>query len=360
MSWNKSDIIITPSQLLQRGTDPVYGLEARALIEDRTFLVTGAGGSIGSEVVRQLYKLRASTVYLVDRDEYALYRLQLDLTGTAMLDDPRFILADVSNAAEMNRIFAETKPYGVFHAAAHKHLPLLERSPSAGIVTNVLGTETIAAACVKHGVKRFVNVSTDKAANPTSVLGMTKRLAEMASANLAGSNTRIASVRFGNVLGSRGSFVETLSEQIARKRAITVTHPEVSRFFMSIPEAASLIIEAAVFAENGETYVLDMGEPVKILSLIRRYAELCGKEMPEVIFSGLRPGEKLHEELYDSSEVRRDTRHPRISAVNVDNTATPGDIHVLYALASGGCSSYELREKMAHTISNSELTLTSL
>jgi FlaA1/EpsC-like NDP-sugar epimerase len=200
----------------------------------------------------------------------------------------------------------------VFHAAAHKHLPLLERYPVEGVKTNILGTANVVAAAARCGTERFVNVSTDKAAAPTSMLGATKRLAEMVSASWAGDTMKIASVRFGNVLGSRGSFLPTLAWQIRNGLPVTVTDPRVTRFFMTIPEAASLVIEVAAMAETGETYVLDMGEPVRIVDLIAQYVDRVGGIRPELVYTGLRPGEKLHEELVDGQESRGDTGDPRI------------------------------------------------
>jgi FlaA1/EpsC-like NDP-sugar epimerase len=343
---------VQAAQLLDREIQPVYGPEARQLIKDQTVLVTGAGGSIGSELVRQLLRLDAGRVYFVDQDEFALHNLQLEITGAGLLDDERFILCDIRDALTIGRIFAEVRPTIVYHAAANKHLPLLERSPAAAIQTNVLGTEVIARACVESGVQTFVNISTDKAAQPSSVLGMTKRLAEIVSAGLAGMGTRVASVRFGNVLGSRGSFFPTLAWQIASGLTVKVTHPDVSRYFMTIPEAAGLVIEASVLASAGETYVLDMGSSIRILDLIKRYVALIGSDFPHVTFTGLRPGEKLEEELYDPSEVRSDTTHPRISKVHADRAGgvPSSGILKLYHNSLSGMSPRGLRAELERLI----------
>jgi FlaA1/EpsC-like NDP-sugar epimerase len=309
------------TKLLERNTTPRYSLKAKKLIKDKTILVTGAGGSIGSEITRQLIRLKAKKVYCIDNDEYALYRLSLDLNGNALLTDDNIILADIKDKISISRIFAQINPDIVYHAAAHKHLPLLEISPVAAINTNVLGTDNIAAACVKYGVKYFVNVSTDKAASPVSVLGMTKRLAELCTAGYKNAGiTKVASVRFGNVLGSRGSFLPTLIWQIENSKPITVTHPDVSRFFMSIPEAAALVIEASALSSGGETYVLDMGKPVRIMDLIDRYVNITGCRYPNITYIGLRPGEKLHEDLFDPTEICAPTIHPRIIQTKVEQS----------------------------------------
>ncbi|MGF7228866.1 MAG: polysaccharide biosynthesis protein [Candidatus Saccharibacteria bacterium] len=331
MTWNGTEKV-SPAALLRRSTDIVYGLEARKLFKGKRILVTGAGGSIGSEIVRQLINLGAGMIHFVDGDEYALYMLQRGLTDTALLDDSRFILARVENAQRINTILGEIKPEIVIHAAAHKHLPLLERSPEAAILSNVIGTHVVADACVRHGVDRFINISTDKAARPTSVLGWTKRLAEMAVASYTDSDTTVASVRFGNVFGSRGSFVETLVQQVSTGKSVMITDPMATRYFMTIPEAASLVIEAAVIAQNGGTYVLDMGEPVSIVELVHRFVELTGYRMPQIMFTGLRPGEKLHEELYDPTEDRQSTVHPRISTVTLPGVLDKEEINELRML----------------------------
>lgn len=305
---------VSVTDLLGRGDPVVYGAAAARLVAGKRILVTGAGGSIGSEIVRQLHRLEPAIVYLLDHDESALHALQLELAGHGLMDDETIILADIRDESTMRRVLAEIRPHIVYHAAAHKHLPLLERFPAEGVKANVIGTLNVVRASMAAGVERLVNVSTDKAARPTSVLGSTKRLAEMVVTGHAGRGVRVASVRFGNVLGSRGSFLQSLSYQVAHGCAITVTDPAVTRFFMTIPEAAGLVIEASAMADCGETYVLDMGTPVRILDLVHRYLALCGAEAPELRFTGLRPGEKLHEELFDAAESCVSTVHPRIRA----------------------------------------------
>lgn len=350
---------ISAAELLLRNAPPIYGPEARKLISGKTILVTGAGGSIGSEIVRQIKRLDPNTRgYFIDNNEYALYNLQMSLTAQPLLNSSEYILADITNRAKMHEIFAEVKPHIVFHAAAYKQLPLLERAPEAAIKTNVLGTEIIAETCALHHVNYFVNISTDKAAQPTSILGMTKRLAEMRAMRYSTSTTKVASVRFGNVLGSRGSFVETLAYQMMKELPVTITDPEMSRYFMTIPEAASLVIEASVLANGGSTYVLDMGEQIKIVDLVQRYAQMTNHKSPKIIFTGIRPGEKLHEELFDPSEHYRCTPHPRIRAVDVSTAfVSDEEFRELYHLVDCGISAASLRTALEQLISQSKRTV---
>ncbi|MFC5061556.1 polysaccharide biosynthesis protein [Actinomycetospora atypica] len=320
------------SALLGRESEIVYGVEARAMIEGRTVLVTGAGGSIGSELVRQVRTLAPTHLYLVDHDEGALHALQLELTGHGLLTDPHVVLADVRNGSTMHRLMRKLRPDVVFHAAAHKHLPLLERFPSEAVKANVAGTHNVVAAATAAGAGLVVNVSTDKAADPTSVLGATKKIAEEVAAAYSSLQTRVASVRFGNVLGSRGSFLQSLDYQVTAGLPITITDPAVTRYFMTIPEAAALVIEAAVLARAGETYVLDMGEPVAIVDLVQRYLATTGTDA-EIVFTGLRPGEKLREKLVDNSvEVVSTTAHPRITRIDRSHDGLPDILDEVVAL----------------------------
>ena len=340
---------ISPDDLLGRNTEHLYSSQASELIFNKVILVTGAGGSIGSEIVRQVTGLGAKRVYCVDQDEFALYQLQLNTVGSALLTDSNLILADIRNREVMDQIFSDVKPDIVFHAAANKHLPLLERSPASAITTNVLGTSNIANVCLKHNVKVFINISTDKAARPSSVLGFTKRLAEYCVSNIVGkSEMRVASVRFGNVLGSRGSFLPTLAWQIEAGKTVMLTDPETTRFFMTIREASALVIEASVLASEGETFVLDMGNPIKITDIIERYVRLTNSEMPEILVTGMRPGEKLHEELFDPSEVYSATAHPRISKVKVNEktSVTEDRISELLSQISINVTPDYLKEKL--------------
>lgn len=348
------------AELLKRDTTPAYSPAAKRLIKNKTVLVTGGGGSIGSEIVRQLVLLGAKKVYCIDNDEYALYKMSLELYGNALLTEDNLVLVDIKDRLLMSRLFARVKPEIVYHAAAHKHLPLLERSPVAGIKTNIFGTDNVASLCVEHGVKYFVNISTDKAAAPVSILGMSKRLAELCAAGYKGGVTKVASVRFGNVLGSRGSFLPTLIWQIENGKPVTVTDPDVSRFFMSIPEAAALVIEASAMSNGGEAYVLDMGEQVRIIDLISRYVEMSGCQIPEIVYTGLREGEKLHEELFAPSEILLPTVNPRITKTNVDqsNAITAHDKVMLRAMVSTNLSPEELKQNLKSLINEIENRMT--
>lgn len=280
-------------------------------------LVTGAGGSIGSELCRQIHRFEPAELLMLDRDESALHSTQLSLYGSALLDSPDVILADIRDSDAMDDIFRRCRPDVVFHAAALKHLPLLEQYPDEAWKTNVIGTHNVLAASAAIGVQKFVNISTDKAANPTSVLGRSKRLGEMIVSGIANDSAGgFLSVRFGNVLGSRGSVLTTFADQLRNGKPITVTDPDVTRFFMTIPEAVQLVIYAAAIGGPGEALVLDMGEPVRIADVARQLMTMSGRTV-EIVYTGLREGEKLHEELFGDGE--RDVRpiHPSVSHVDV-------------------------------------------
>ena len=324
--------------LLGRRELHVVSQKAAALIAGRRVLVTGAGGSIGSELCRQIRSFGAEALYLLDHDESNLHRLQLELTGSGLLDADEIIIADIRDQRRIEQVFAATKPELVFHAAAHKHLPLLERHPCEAIKSNVQGTQNVVDAAVRHSTSRFVLISTDKAADPTSVLGATKRLAELVVRRAAGGPVTLASVRFGNVLGSRGSFLSVLADQIAHDQPVTVTHPDVSRFFMTVEEAVGLVLEAAAMAEYAETFVLDMGRPVEIVRLVRNYAEQLKLANVEIRYTGLRPGEKLTEKVFSDAEQRVPSAHPKIWATRCPEPA--GDfaplLQSLYTVAGEG------------------------
>ncbi|MDR3068549.1 MAG: polysaccharide biosynthesis protein [Cellulomonas sp.] len=255
-------------------------------------------------------------------DEGRLHRLELELHGRgfylAHAADTVPVIADVRQPLSLERAFVRYRPDIVFHTAALKHVALLEEFPSEGVETNVYGTTNIVEAAAAHNVGLLVNVSTDKAADPTSILGATKRLAERSVRSCPGFAMRTASVRFGNVLGSRGSFYDTLRHQMTRNQAVTLTHPDVTRYFMTIPEAAGLVITAGTMAEGGEVYVLDMGQPVRMSSLIDRYCQLAGLPAPEVEIIGLGPGEKLNEDLFSRSERSSSTQFERIWRVDTE------------------------------------------
>lgn len=280
-------------------------------------LVTGAGGSIGSELCRQLSRFAPEELMMLDRDESGLHGVQLSIEGRALLNDPSVILVDIRDADALLKVFQDRRPQVVFHAAALKHLPLLERYPDEALKSNVIGTLNVLRAAEAVGVERFVNVSTDKAASPTSVLGYSKRLAERLTASVAAEADGVyLSVRFGNVLGSRGSVLTTFYSQIASGGPITVTDPEVTRYFMTIPEAVQLVIQAGAIGDDGEVLVLDMGSPVKIVDVARRLAAQSPRPI-QIVFTGLRPGEKLHEELFGADELDARPKHPLISHTNV-------------------------------------------
>lgn len=285
----------------------------------RRVLVTGAGGSIGSELSRQILKYGPAELIMLDRDETGLQSAQLGTAGHGLLDTRDVVLADIRDLSALQAVFRERRPEVVFHAAALKHLPMLEQYPEEAWKTNVLGTLNVLTAARQAGVETFVNISTDKAANPTSVLGHSKRIAEKLTAWMAiETGLRYLSVRFGNVIGSRGSMLPTFSALIKAGGPITVTHPDVTRFFMTIPEACQLVVQAGGIGAPGEVLILDMGEPVRILDVAKRMIEMSGKDI-EIIFTGLREGEKLHEELVGSSESTERPRHPKIWHARVES-----------------------------------------
>ena len=280
-------------------------------------LVTGAGGSIGSELCRQIYRFAPRELVMLDRDESALHAVQLSISGRALLDTSDVVLLDLRDHTAVRRFMAQRRPQVVFHAAALKHLPILERHPMEAVKTNVWATLNLLEAAVETGVERFVNISTDKAADPCSVLGYTKRITERLSAYMAGEGSTVClSVRFGNVLGSRGSVLTTFQAQIDRGGPLTVTHPEVTRYFMTVEEAVQLVVQAGAIGRSGEVLVLDMGEPVRIDEVARLLASRSERRIT-LHYTGLRGGEKLHEVLFaeDESDIR--TEHPLISHVPV-------------------------------------------
>lgn len=286
-------------------------------ITGKVVLVTGAGGSIGAELASQVHKLGPAKLLLLDRDESALHGVQLELYGNGLLDTDDMVLGDIRDYEALLAVFERHRPDVVFHAAALKHLPMLERFPLEGWKTNVLGSLNVLRAAHAVGVQRFVNISTDKAAAATSVLGRTKRLAERLTAWFANNyDLPYLSVRFGNVLGSRGSVLVAFRAQIDKGGPITVTHPDVTRYFMTIPEACELVLQAGAIGTPGDVLVLDMGEPVKIVDVAERLVEESGQDI-EIHFTGLRPGEKMHEVLFSNLEEGSTTSHPLISEVYV-------------------------------------------
>ncbi|WP_116112739.1 polysaccharide biosynthesis protein [Austwickia chelonae] len=289
-----------------------------AQIQGRRVLVTGAGGSIGSELCRQIAKFSPERLFLLDRDESGLQATQMSLTGQGLLDSDDLLLADIRDPEGLRLVFEQARPQVVFHAAALKHLPLLESFPLEAWKTNVRGTLNVLEAAAGVGVETFVNVSTDKAADPTSTLGYSKRCTERLTSHFARNRPgRFVSVRFGNVLGSRGSMLHAFTAQIKAGGPVTVTHPDVRRYFMLIPEACQLVLEAGTIGNDGEVMVLEMGEQVKIVEVARNLIRMSGKKDVEIVFTGLRPGEKLGEDLFSDEEGRRATAHPLVDAVDV-------------------------------------------
>ena len=300
------------------GREPVKLEEdqVESFIRDKTVMVTGAGGSIGAEMARQVVKYRPKRLLLVERAEFVLFETDRELrTGWPEVPiDP--LVADVCDSSRMRQIFSESRPQVVFHAAAHKHVPLVELNAAEGVRNNVLGTWSLGELAGDFGAEAFVLISTDKAVRPTSVMGASKRVAELVVQELnRRHDTRYVAVRFGNVLGSTGSVIPIFREQIVSGGPVTVTHPEMTRYFMTIVEAAQLVLQAGTMGEGGEIFVLDMGEPVRILDLATDMITLSGLkpyEDVDIIYSGIRPGEKLFEELQTAGEDMAKTRHPKI------------------------------------------------
>src|SRR5215216_248370 len=310
------------------GREPVdIDLDAlSSYINGKRVLVTGAGGSIGKELSRQISRLGPARLILLDRDESGLYYLNQELHREDFYEAEVFV-GDVTIPERVSFVFERFRPQLVFHAAAYKHVPMMELQSTEAIINNVLGTQNVARAAGAYGASKYINVSTDKAVNPVNVMGATKRLAEMLVKDIAGEypETVYASVRFGNVLGSRGSVVPTFKQQIEAGGPVTVTHPEMIRYFMTIPEAVSLILQAGAMADAYGTYVLEMGRPVRITDLARKMIEIMGAPNVQIKFIGLRPGEKLKEELFEDGEVRKQTEHPMVFRLISENASPPGE-----------------------------------
>ncbi|KUN23376.1 hypothetical protein AQJ23_25480 [Streptomyces antibioticus] len=327
-------------ELIGRAELHVAGPETRSTVAGRRVLVTGAGGSIGSELCHQIRAFGPSRLFLLDHDESNLHRLQLELYGDALRSDD-IVISDIRDRPRIDQVFHELRPEVVVHAAAHKHLPLLERHPCEGVKTNVRGTENLVRAAGSADTERFVLISTDKAADPVSMLGATKRLAELVvrrAQNSAAPGTVFSAVRFGNVLGSRGSLLSVVAEQLGAGSPVTVTHPDVTRFFMTVEEAVGLVLEAMRMARGGEVFVLDMSDPVRIVDLVRKFAGSLNVPDVDIRFTGLRPGEKLNETLFSVREDHTPTAHPRILAATPtgrpdDDAALTEHLPELYAAA---------------------------
>jgi len=328
---------LEPGSIREVKIEDLLGRESIALdnmrvsedIRGKIVLVTGAAGSIGSELSRQIIHYKPKLLIMLDQSESALYDVEQDIKAFGLGSEIEVVLADVRNSKKINEVFNRFHPQIVFHAAAYKHVPMMEKYPEEAIRCNIKGTKLLADVSVLNNVEKFVLVSTDKAVNPTNVMGASKRIAEMYVQALNGyldqngtsnNHTRFITTRFGNVLGSNGSVIPLFKKQISRGGPLTVTDPDITRYFMTIPEACELVLEAAVMGNGGEIYVFDMGKPVKIVDLAKRMIQLSGKKVGEdisIVFTGLRDGEKLYEELLNDSEEVKITHHPKIKIARV-------------------------------------------
>ena len=307
---------VTVEELLARNPKDLDSALISSFIASKVVMVSGAGGSIGSEIVRQCLKYKAAKIILIDHSEYNLYQLLEELKDDRLLP----VMQSVLNYDMLEATFKAFKPDIFIHAAAYKHVPLVESNPKEGMINNILGTKHCIDLSIKYGVKKFILISTDKAVRPTSIMGATKRVCELYAQNVDAKETHIVAVRFGNVLGSSGSVIPKFKAQIAKGGPVTVTHPEMTRYFMLISEACELVLQAGAIGQSGELFILDMGQPVKIVDLAQKMIELSGKQAIEIVFTGLRPGEKLYEELlihesdkkteYESIMVANKTLYP--------------------------------------------------
>ena len=310
--------------LLQRDPIEIDIHKVASHLEGKRIMITGAAGSIGSEIMRQVASFNPYKLILVDQAETPLHDIRLELQDRWRDIDAETIIADISNATRMEDIFKEYQPQYIFHAAAYKHVPMMEDNVSESIQINVFGTRTLADLAVKYGAEKFVMISTDKAVNPTNVMGCSKRICEIYVQSLAkklqekgGHVTQFITTRFGNVLGSNGSVIPRFRDQIQRGGPVTVTHPEIIRYFMTIPEACRLVLEAGSMGNGGEIYIFDMGKPVKIVDLAKRMISLSGRTDVKIEFTGLRHGEKLYEELLNVKELTKPTYHEKIMIATV-------------------------------------------
>lgn len=322
---------VSIEDLLERDAIHLDLNKIEGYLKNKTVLVTGAGGSIGSEICRQVMKMSPSKLLLLGHGENSIYLIHQELSQRYGKDKVVPIIVDIQNVEELDAVFSTYRPDVVFHVAAHKHVPMMEIQPRAAILNNVYGTRNVADAAGRYGADKFVMISTDKAVNPTSVMGATKQVAEKIVYTMNSKyDTKYATVRFGNVLGSRGSVVPLFNKQIAAGGPVTVTHPDMVRYFMTIPEASQLVLEAGALGEGGELFLLDMGAPVKIMDLAKNMIRLSGYEVGKDIqikITGLRPGEKLYEELLTAAEGAKKTAHSKI----FESPLEPVDADWLYA-----------------------------
>jgi FlaA1/EpsC-like NDP-sugar epimerase len=312
---------INIEDLLEREPISLDSSVVRQQLKNKTVLVTGAAGSIGSEIVRQISAYEPKKVLLLDQAETPLHSLELELSEKCLFNDYEIIIGDICNVSRMTRIFEKHHIDIIYHAAAYKHVPMMESNPVEAIHNNVVGTRTVADLAVKYNVGKFIMISTDKAVNPTNIMGTSKRIAELYCQALDNvSNTSFITTRFGNVLGSNGSAIPLFKKQIDQGGPVTVTHPEVTRFFMTIPEACQLVLEASAMGKGGEVFIFDMGKSIKIADVARNMIRLSGLEVGkdiEIKYTGLRPGEKLYEELLCTTENTLPTYHPKIMIAKV-------------------------------------------
>lgn len=331
--WVRGGLSITQikeiniEDLLGRATIRLDNQNIRHQLAGKTIMITGAAGSIGSEIVRQALNYNPRTLVLVDQAETPLFEIELEINKYPHAANVISKIADVANISRMENIFEEFKPNMVYHVAAYKHVPVMENNPSEAIICNVLGTKIMADLSVKYNVEKFVMVSTDKAVNPTNIMGASKRIAEIYVQSLSNhlaldsiDTTRFVTTRFGNVLGSNGSVIPLFKKQIEEGGPITVTHPEIRRYFMTIPEACQLVMEAGAMGKGGEIYVFDMGKSIKIVDLAKKMIQLSGLQVGkdiDIVYTGLREGEKLYEELFDTKENTIATHHPKIMIAKI-------------------------------------------
>jgi len=343
---------VSLEDLLQREPIRTDLQELHPLLEGKRVLVTGAGGSIGSELCRQIARYKPALLVLFERHENSLYALDLELRETYPQVPTKTIVGDATVPELVADVFRTCAPQLIFHAAAHKHVPLMEHNPGEAVRNNVVGTRIVGEAALSAGVEQFVLISTDKAVNPASVMGATKRIAEYVVQDLnRRSRTQFTVVRFGNVLGSNGSVVPIFTEQIRRGGPVTVTHPEIKRFFMTIPEAVQLVLQASVMGQGGDVFVLDMGEQIRVADLARNMILLSGR-IPDqdikIVYTGLRPGEKMYEELFDCDERVEPTAHDKIKRAVSQAAIGPGEfdrhLRELEKLTQGGDQEATMRK----------------
>ncbi len=328
-------------------------------LQGKTILVTGAAGSIGSEIVRQVFSFKPAKLILLDQAETPIYFVELELLGKypSRRAQIEVIVGDITDASRMRQLFESQKIDVIFHAAAYKHVPLMENNPKEAIKNNVFGTKELADFAVEYGVEKFVMISTDKAVNPTNIMGATKRMAEIYTQSLDGiSRTQFITTRFGNVLGSNGSVIPLFKQQIEQGGPVTVTHPDVTRYFMTIPEACQLVLEASVMGQGGEIFIFDMGKSVKIIDLAKNMIRLSGYKVGidiQIVYTGLRPGEKLYEELLNTGENTLPTYHPKImkaSIIKVKHSTVSAHLHDLMEKMRGNADSFTLVSKMKQIV----------